>query len=204
MTDHQYIIVKDSAQLGEINYIISPCDNGSSPCGYVKQYSLYQDTTKVYGYTYDNCCGTKTVTIKTSNDTIHIRKFIVGPLCTCNCGFCFAINVPNITLDSVYVDFDDEVVLVKKGYHGIAETKNSDVFVLSPNPVQESITIETSLSINAAAIKVYNLEGQLLLQRPMQDSKTNINVSALVKGIYFIKIITEYGSVVRKFVKECN
>jgi hypothetical protein len=202
VTNDQYIIVKDTAQLGEIDYIISACDNGVSPCGYIKHYSLYQNTTKVYGYIYENCCGTKTVTIRISHDTIHIRKFIVGPLCTCGCGFCFAIDVPNITLDSVYVDFDNDVVLVKKGCYGINESKTSDGFDLFPNPAIESIIVETSLLPKEAAIFVYNMQGQLLLQKAVKQSKTIFDIATLAKGVYFIKVTSEEGCVVRKFLKE--
>jgi hypothetical protein len=47
---------------------------------------------------------------------------------------------------------------------------------------------------------VYNISGSLLLSQPLQNSA--VDISSLAKGLYFIKLSTEEGSVVRKFVKE--
>jgi hypothetical protein len=73
-----------------------------------------------------------------------------------------------------------------------------------PNPANDNITIEnTSLNNNKdAMISIYKIQGQLLLQQPMLQTKININVSALPVGMYYIEMRTEKGIEVRKFVKE--
>ena len=50
-----------------------------------------------------------------------------------------------------------------------------------------------------ATAYVYNINGSLLLSQPLQNY--TLDISSLSKGLYFIKLSTEEGSVVRKFVK---
>jgi hypothetical protein len=40
------------------------------------------------------------------------------------------------------------------------------------------------------------------MQQPMLQAKTNIDISAFAKGVYFVKLKTEKGVAVKKFVKE--
>jgi hypothetical protein len=50
-------------------------------------------------------------------------------------------------------------------------------------------------------IEVFNLAGKRVLQINANDIET-IEVGHLEKGLYLLKIQTESGSVVKKFVKE--
>jgi hypothetical protein len=47
---------------------------------------------------------------------------------------------------------------------------------------------------------VYNINGSLLISQQVNNSA--IDISHLAKGLYFIKLSTAEGSVVRKFMKE--
>jgi uncharacterized repeat protein (TIGR03803 family) len=71
-----------------------------------------------------------------------------------------------------------------------------------PNPVSDNVIIENTTLAKDQTISVYNVQGQLLLQQPMLSSKTTINVSALANGVYFVKVNTKNGVMVKKFVKE--
>ena len=52
--------------------------------------------------------------------------------------------------------------------------------------------------------KFFNVqaEGKLLLKQILYEAKTDINISHLADGIYFMKLLGEEGVVVKKFVKE--
>lgn len=194
------IVVKDTAQKGEMDYITSGCGNdGPSPCGYIKHYEMQNDTVKIYGLTYENCCGTKTITINTTSDTIHIRKWNVGPLCTCSCGFCFAIDIPNIKQDSIYVDFDGEVVLVTKLMHAIEEPNPGQNLVFYPNPATDNLTIEV---LQKSTIDILNMEGQIVKTIKEASSKVTVDLKALSSGVYMVKIRSDKGIVIKKFIKE--
>ena len=87
---------------------------------------------------------------------------------------------------------------------GISEKIASNNYILYPNPSNDKITIENnSLSSNQIEmISVYNMQGQLILQQPVQNQKTEIDVSSFTTGMYFVNVKTENGMEVKKFVKE--
>ena len=83
------------------------------------------------------------------------------------------------------------------GIHGY----NTNLFAteIFPNPATSNITIEISQN---SAIEILNIEGQLIKAIAARDNKISIDVSALPCGVYFVKIKTEKGVAVKKFVKE--
>jgi len=90
---------------------------------------------------------------------------------------------------------------------GIAEIENTSIIVY-PNPVKDILIIKNEqLIIND--LKICDLSGRTVgaglvpaqSGRP-QGLPLQINVSNLPKGIYFVKIETEKGVVVGKFLKE--
>ena len=71
-----------------------------------------------------------------------------------------------------------------------------------PNPANDKITIESTIINKDAMISIYNIQGQLLIQRPMLQTKINIDASGFTEGIYYVKVKTEKDVAVKKFVKE--
>jgi hypothetical protein len=94
-----------------------------------------------------------------------------------------------VTTDSIYNE--TWTGLQNLNYEGIN-------LIVYPNPVTNTLYIDGLTIIDKA--EVYDLNGKLLL--PKQLNTKQIDISPLAKGIYFIKLTTEEGSVVRKFVKE--
>lgn len=71
-----------------------------------------------------------------------------------------------------------------------------------PNPVQNTLTLSTPLSLKGASYAVYNMVGQDFI-KGKADELTNIEVSTLTPGIYFIKLISLQNEVQSlKFVKQ--
>jgi hypothetical protein len=82
---------------------------------------------------------------------------------------------------------------------GIEQLENQSPKInIYPNPAINNLTIN-GLSTNATA-EIYDLSGKLLFNKQLNTNQIDIN--SLAKGLYFIKLSTEEGSVVRKFVKE--
>lgn len=71
-----------------------------------------------------------------------------------------------------------------------------------PNPTKENITIETTNISKEQTISIYNMQGQLIVQQPTQQPKTDIDIIHLAKGVYVIKLSTADGIAVKKFIKE--
>jgi len=73
-----------------------------------------------------------------------------------------------------------------------------------PNPATDLISIEIpeSGSNMNGTLSIYGMSGQELIQQHVQGSMSEINVSSLPKGIYFVMLINndklEYG----KFIKD--
>jgi len=86
---------------------------------------------------------------------------------------------------------------------GIADKSSDDNFILYPNPANHNITIEnTSANNNEGLIFIFNLQGQLLMQQPMSQLKTDIDISGFANGMYFVKVKTDNVIKVKRFVKE--
>ena len=80
---------------------------------------------------------------------------------------------------------------------GISELKNKDnEFRIYPNPVNEILNVEFG-GVKNAQIFVYDVCGKEIMSNQIERGVSQINVSALAKGIYFIKIEAR----IQKFVK---
>ena len=84
-------------------------------------------------------------------------------------------------------------------YVGIDETKTENIIRLYPNPAVDNITIESPQN---ASIEMLNLQGQIVKMFNSIECKTNVDVSDLPCGVYFIRLNDENGRIARKFVKE--
>jgi len=114
----------------------------------------------------------------------------VGDSITNNAAIYFDNNAPVITNTVV-----SNIVLLTS----TVETEESINFHLYPNPVTGLLTIETPLK---SIVEIHNITGQLIKTHATSDIKTEIDVSALPAGVYLVKIRTEKGVKVKKFVKE--
>jgi VCBS repeat-containing protein len=66
-----------------------------------------------------------------------------------------------------------------------------------PNPATETININVKSDISYIKSEVYNLIGQRILE----TDKKSVSIENLSKSTYFLKIFTEKGIVIKKFVK---
>jgi len=85
---------------------------------------------------------------------------------------------------------------------GISEKISNNNFIVYPNPANNNITIETVTTGKDQTISIYNIQGELLLNQLTQQTKTEFNISGFARGIYVIKVKTEKGVSVKKFLKE--
>jgi hypothetical protein len=91
----------------------------------------------------------------------------------------------------------DTVTVTVSGV-GIGEYGWGGKIMVYPNPAKDILNIE-GLPDNAIA-EIYSINGKLLLNEVITIQQ--INIRGLHDGMYFIKLSTKEGSLVRKFVKE--
>jgi len=85
------------------------------------------------------------------------------------------------------------------GNDGVVPITATPEISIYPNPAKDELRIEcTSEQVNK--IEVFDLSGKTLMSQMSNPSQ--INVSHLASGIYFLKIQTDKGAVIKKFVKE--
>ena len=86
---------------------------------------------------------------------------------------------------------------------GLKEINNESHIVVYPNPASGKIkVISNQLSVNS--VEIYNLIGEIIYSLLLSDnlSPITINLADLPDGLYILKIKTEKGIAVNKFVKE--
>ena len=77
-----------------------------------------------------------------------------------------------------------------------------DNFKIYPNPVNDRLYIETEVEVEE--VVVYTITGVVVGQQTTVNGQqtSSIDVSNLNSGIYFVKVVTENGEVVKRFVKK--
>ena len=85
--------------------------------------------------------------------------------------------------------------------NSISELSDNTKLYVYPNPAKDKLTIESSIS-TLINYDITNLMGQSVYSSQLNTGKTTIDISAFAKGIYTIKLYSEKGNVVKKFVKE--
>ncbi len=81
---------------------------------------------------------------------------------------------------------------------GIVETQGIASLQVYPNPVQNTLYLQSSSAVEQ--ISIYDISGRMLKQ--IANPSQEINVSNLAKGTYLVKVKTLAGEVTRTIIKE--
>ena len=84
---------------------------------------------------------------------------------------------------------------------GIKEQQESRLS-LYPNPAIDKITIETSSMLTKTKLSISNLSGQELITRQITSPKTQLDISSLPSGIYFVRLKNDKTVAMGKFIKQ--
>jgi len=134
--------------------------------------------------TYKNTTGTNDPLLAPRNDTTNwVIVGTVGDLLDLT-GFVY--------IDSIV--FDNIAPTLGTADFGYA----NNTITLFPNPAQEVLNVSSSNTITN--IEVYDMLGKKVASN---NNAKNVNVAALGKGVYIVKVVQENGSVIAKqFIKE--
>lgn len=85
---------------------------------------------------------------------------------------------------------------------GITEFDNSTITIY-PNPVKDVIYVAIDGSIsNQAIIELYDAVGKLVIHEQAESIQTALNVNALSKGIYILRIVSDGKQITKRIIKE--
>ena len=78
----------------------------------------------------------------------------------------------------------------------------ASLFNIYPNPVENELFIETEMIVEEIAI--YDVYGRQTMCQQVNETTSQqvVDVADLKAGVYFVKIVTDNGEVVKRFVKK--
>jgi hypothetical protein len=95
----------------------------------------------------------------------------------------------NLFLDDVSVSYPNSIA---------TDTFNPGIMVY-PNPASTGITIETDANCQ---LSIFNLNGIPLISLSGKEGGTFVDISALPRGVYVVKVVGEKSMQVGKFIKQ--
>lgn len=128
------------------------------------------------------------------------------------------INCNNNSVDELYKINDSNATttlicsdlgLVEDDIYGLASFYKDieDIYEINlinnisiyPNPTTNCLSVEI---LQKSLIEILNIQGQTIIQRQLQQGKTDIDISGLAKGVYILRLNSNKMTEVTKFVKE--
>ena len=109
------------------------------------------------------------------------------------------------TLEFYVIAFNDETESAPSEPYTItivddAVEEMTAAFNVYPNPVNDRLYIETETEVKE--VVVYDVYGRRQQTTDNGQQTLSIDVANLSNGVYFVKVVTENGEVVKRFVKE--
>jgi hypothetical protein len=93
---------------------------------------------------------------------------------------------------------EDEVILLGSSLN----FQYQELIHVYPNPCSEVLAIELPDELKDAIVKIYSVQGKLVLEREMELGFSTINMSELQSGAYFLVIEKQNKKYIQKIIKE--
>ena len=117
--------------------------------------------------------------------------------------YCFTVTAVNTVGESEHSN-EACATTPAEGEDPINPDSNIEVaendFVIYPNPVNDRLYIETETEVKE--VVVYDIFGRRQELSAVSHQPSAIDVSNLNSGIYFVKVVTSEGEIVKRFVKK--
>ena len=113
-----------------------------------------------------------------------------------NTEYCYTVTAVNGEIESE----PSNEACVKTLGDGIEELSSS--INVYPNPVENELFIATEM--NVEEVTIYDVYGRETIRRQVNETTSQqvVNVADLNGGVYFVKIVTDNGEIVKRFIKK--
>ncbi len=180
-------------------------------------FTIYPDTTTLHHYYVENdATGNPPITYVWSwgDGTQDTAAYPNHTYSTAgNYVICLTVsNVPcsNTYCDSAYLQRTSNSLIsltVIPGTNGIKVNELSpNLIKVYPNPATDILQIQigsnSEVRSEMSELSVYDMVGNLVLEKNTMSNITSLNVSSLPGGVYIVQLRTVNGIMVRKFIKE--
>ncbi len=109
----------------------------------------------------------------------------------------FSISRPGSYIDNVFL-YGREMNIA-----GIAKNETLDhSIIIYPNPTKTQITVELQKAEKNCTFSIYNVNGQEVFKQKINERKTQIDISSLASGVYFVKLFLNKIVEMQKIIKE--
>ncbi|MAQ74948.1 MAG: sheath polysaccharide-degrading enzyme [Aquimarina sp.] len=98
-------------------------------------------------------------------------------------------------------DFCVEGIVSRVETYDLSDLSNSDIFKLYPNPARNVINVAVK-DLKIDQLEIFSMYGQLVKQVSNQGTNSEIDISSLPAGTYFIRFTAEETIVTRSFIKQ--
>lgn len=205
---HQYYDILQN----EIDLAIFPIVN-APPAGCYALYNIYPDTALLHHYYVTNLAsGVQPLSYlwswgDGSYDSIpypshtysaagyyNICLTITDASGGCTSTYCDSSNIQKSEL-SIF-----SLTVIPSGTTGIIEQEVNNPITIFPNPASNIITINSLQK--KSEILILNIQGQLIKSMIADKSTITFDISDFAKGMYFVKVTTDNGTVTKKIIKE--
>ena len=97
----------------------------------------------------------------------------------------------------------DDILIAKLAHINIGiENLPLNLISLFPNPTTDNLTIQFNAPVSKGTITLTNTLGEVVYTAAVTEQTFNCNIQSLASGIYFVQVVTDKGSMVKKVVKE--
>ena len=162
---------------------------------------------KVWHLTYYNCYYDFSTDTLICNATSYSETWIEGigsnfgvlePVSATYVGAVTYLLCVHKNEELVFNDNEWDGVCYKTGSTSINAYENQ--ITIYPNPTKDRLHIEMMPSLHINAISLINIQGQIV--RSYKPNTTQLDVSGIAEGIYFIKISSSEGYIIKKVLIE--
>ena len=84
----------------------------------------------------------------------------------------------------------------------VDELNTENGLTIIPNPSNDKITISLPAITGNTQLSIFNVSGEKVLERQLTDTETQLDISALPRGVYFVRVQDEKMIEVMKLIKQ--